>query len=64
MEELTQIELEVARLLCDGLNNDEIAKRLFRSVFTINGYREEIRRKTKSKTALQAVVKLIKEGIL
>lgn len=62
--QLTEIELQFVRLLCEGLNNQEIAKKLFRSRWTINGYRESLLLKTKSKNSVQAIAKLFKQGIL
>jgi DNA-binding CsgD family transcriptional regulator len=39
---LTNRELEIARMLCDGLRNSEIAERLYRSVRTIENHVDSI----------------------
>lgn len=64
MESLTDIELEFVKLVCQGLLHEEIAKRLFRSIHTISGYRESVRRKTNSETMAQAIATLYGYGIL
>lgn len=64
IEELSEMELKFVELICEGLSHEQIASRLFRSTWTTYNYREEVRRKTESRTMVQAVAKLYDLGIL
>ena len=64
MKPLNDRELEYVRLACQGLSHEEIARRMYRSVFTIRNYQENVRMKTDSHTTIQAVAKLYDAGIL
>lgn len=61
---LTEMELRFAVLLCDGLSHEEIAKKMFRSAWTVNGYRERLIKKTNAKNSVHAIAILFKDGIL
>lgn len=51
-EVLTPKETKITKLICKELTNKEIALQLKVSLRTIEWYRENIMRKTKSKTAI------------
>lgn len=44
--ELSDREIEIVRLIADGLSNEEISNEIHRSPFTIKNHRSNIRRKT------------------
>ncbi len=49
-------EMDVLRLLCKGLPNNEIADRLFLSVRTVEGYRNRMLQKTGSANVINLVI--------
>lgn len=53
LERLTDRELEVFRLIGQGLTTGAIATQLFLSTHTIDTHRENIKRKLSAKTALE-----------
>ena len=61
---LTDRELEVLRLLCGGLKNAEIARRLSRSVRTVDHHVDSVFRKLGVKSRTEAVAALSREGLL
>ena len=60
---LTKREIEVLKLICQERTNQEIAEALFVSVKTIEGHRDRIRHKTKTKNVAGMVLFAIKNGI-
>jgi two-component system NarL family response regulator len=61
---LTERELEVLRLVAEGLNNGEIAKRLFISQNTVNNHVRNILEKLQLHSRMEAVVYAVREKIL
>ena len=62
-EELSQREIEIIQLVCDGLTNKIIAKQLCISVRTVEGHRSAISEKTNAKNIAGLVIYAIKNGI-
>ncbi len=62
-EILTKNEIEVLRLICDGLTNKEISDVLCKSVRTIEGYRSSILAKSNSKNTAGLVIYAIKNKL-
>jgi DNA-binding NarL/FixJ family response regulator len=63
LSDLTPRELEVLRLLADGLSAKEIAARLFISTKTVGTHVEHIRTKLHVKNRVQAVAIAFREGL-
>jgi DNA-binding NarL/FixJ family response regulator len=63
-EELTERELEVLVMVCNGLTNNEIAEKLFISPKTVEVHKSNIFRKTKVKNSAQLVIYAIKRGFI
>ena len=61
--EFTPKELEVIKLICTGLSNKEIAARLNLSIRTVEGYKERVTEKIKSKSTAGIVIYAIRNGI-
>lgn len=59
-ERLTEKEIEVLRLICDGKSNKEISIILSKSIRTIEGYRASIFEKSNSKNTAGLVIYAIK----
>ena len=57
LEPLSERELEVLRLIAQGLSNREISKRLFRAVSTIKGYNQIIFEKLQVQSRTEAVAR-------
>ena len=55
---LTQQEINIADLVCAGLDSDEISKRLNISVHTVNTHRRRILSKTQSDNFVQVCLKI------
>jgi DNA-binding NarL/FixJ family response regulator len=60
---LNEKEIEVIRLICNGLKNDEIAQHLCLSRRTIEGMRQQIGKKTKTRKLVDLVYFAIKNRI-
>lgn len=58
----TNIEIDIMNCICKEMNNREIAERLSLSVRTIEGYRERIHDKTKTKNLAGIVVFAIRNN--
>lgn len=63
-EHFTPRELEVMKLICSGLTNEEIAEKMFLSPKTIKGHRINLLRKTKCKNTPSMIVYIIKNKII
>ena len=61
---LTCREMEVLKLISDGLNSDEIADKLFISVHTVNTHRRNVLQKMKKPHISDAIFHLMKQGII
>ena len=61
--ELTQRELEVLLMVCNGLGNNNIAEKLFISPKTVEVHKSNIFKKTGVKNTAQLVVFSIKKGL-
>jgi DNA-binding NarL/FixJ family response regulator len=61
---LSERELEVLPLICEGLKNKEIASKLFISERTVENHRKSIFVKTNSKNAFGLIVYAIKNGLI
>lgn len=62
--QLTERELEVLGLICEGYSNSEIAKKLFISIHTVDGHRRNLISKTGVKNAPNLVMFAIKNGLI
>jgi LuxR family maltose regulon positive regulatory protein len=63
-EPLSQRELEVLRLIAQGLSNREIGQRLFLAVITVKGHNRNIFRKLQVRRRTEAVVRARELGLL
>lgn len=61
---LTRRELEVLALLAEGLNNKEIADRLFVSERTIVGHKSNLMAKTNTKNTVSMLAYVIRNGLI
>ena len=61
---LSEREMEVLPLICEGLKNKEIANKLFISERTVENHRKNIFVKTNSKNAFGLIVYSIKNGLI
>ena len=61
---LSERELEVLRLICDGYSNNEIAEKLFISTHTVDGHRRNLISKTGVKNAPNLVLFAVRNGLL
>jgi LuxR family maltose regulon positive regulatory protein len=64
IEPLSERELEVLRLVAQGLSNEEISKRLFRALSTIKGHNRIIFDKLQVKSRTEAVARARQLGLL
>jgi LuxR family transcriptional regulator, maltose regulon positive regulatory protein len=64
IDPLSDRELEVLRLVAQGLSNDEISKRLFLSVSTVKGHNLRIFSKLQVKSRTEAVARARELGLL
>jgi DNA-binding NarL/FixJ family response regulator len=62
--QLTKREIEVIRLIADGLTTRQIGERLFVSEFTVNAHRRNIARKTGTDTPVGLVNFASEQGLL
>ena len=63
-EPLTERELEVLRLIADGLSNAAIGKRLFRAVATVKGHNRMIFAKLAVRSRTEAIARARELGLL
>lgn len=61
---ITDREMEMITHVCDGLRGREIAQKMFASLRTIDGYRDNVLRKLHCNTQCQAIALLFKAKIL
>ena len=61
---LSERELEVLKLICEGFNNNEIAEKLFISTHTVDGHRRNLILKTGVKNAPNLVMFALKNGLI
>ena len=61
---LSDRELEVLKLVCEGYSNIEIAEKLFISTHTVDGHRRNLISKTGVKNAPNLVLFALKNGII
>ena len=61
--EFTPTELKIVKMICRQKNSGEIADDLGLSKRTVEGYRENILRKTGSKTLVGIVLYAVKHGL-
>jgi DNA-binding NarL/FixJ family response regulator len=61
--DLTNRELEILQLICKGLSNPEIARKLFLSKRTVDKHRENILAKTISKNTAELVIYAVKNKL-
>lgn len=59
----TEKEINVMHMICEELTSRQIAKRLYISRRTVEGHRQRILEKLKTKTAIGIVIYCIKEGL-
>jgi LuxR family maltose regulon positive regulatory protein len=64
LDPLTERELEVLRLIADGLSNRDIAARLYRALPTVKGYTREIFAKLQVHRRTEAVARARELGLL
>jgi LuxR family transcriptional regulator, maltose regulon positive regulatory protein len=64
LEPLSERELEVLRLIAQGLSNREISKRLFRALDTIKGHNRNIFNKLQVQNRTEAVARARELGLL
>lgn len=62
--QLTERELEILKLFCNGLTVSEIANKLFLSVKTIEAYRSKLLSKTGAKNTINLILFAIKNKIV
>jgi DNA-binding NarL/FixJ family response regulator len=60
---LNEKEIEVIRLVCNGLKNNQIGEQMCLSTRTIEGIRQQISKKTNTKNAVELVYFAIKNQI-
>jgi LuxR family maltose regulon positive regulatory protein len=63
-EPLSQRELEVLRLVAQGLSNREISERLFLAVITVKGHNRNIFRKLQVRRRTEAIAHAQELGLL
>jgi DNA-binding CsgD family transcriptional regulator len=61
---LTNHEFEIVRLISQGLRSQEVAEKLFRSIFTINTHRRNILKKSGKKHISDLIYDFQKRGLL
>ncbi|MBK8618442.1 MAG: helix-turn-helix transcriptional regulator [Anaerolineales bacterium] len=64
IDPLSERELEVLRLVADGLSNDEIGQKLFLAVSTVKGHNLRIFGKLQAKSRTEAIVRARELGLL
>lgn len=63
-EKLTKREIEVLALVCKQMTTEEIAEKLFISMKTVNGHRNNLLQKTGSRNVAGLVLYAMKKGII
>ncbi|MBI1224993.1 MAG: hypothetical protein GC192_07120 [Bacteroidetes bacterium] len=61
---LTTIERAIVKLICEGYNSSEIARQLYKSTRTIEGYRRSILEKTGTRNVAGIVIYAIENGLI
>jgi LuxR family maltose regulon positive regulatory protein len=64
VEPLSDRELEVLRLIAQGLSNREISERLFLAVITVKGHNRNIFRKLQVRRRTEAIARARELGLL
>lgn len=64
LDTLSNRELEVLPLICQGLKNKEIAIKLFISERTVENHRKNLFKKTQSKNAFGLIIYAIRNGLI
>jgi LuxR family maltose regulon positive regulatory protein len=64
IEPLSQRELEVLRLIAQGLSNREISERLFLALITVKGHNRNIFRKLQARRRTEAIARARELGLL
>lgn len=62
--ELTTRELDVLKLLVEGLNSREIAAKLYISVNTVQYHRKQLLRKTESRNVAELIGKAFRQKLI
>ncbi|GGW81554.1 response regulator transcription factor [Salegentibacter mishustinae] len=62
--QLSKRELEITKLIAEGLNAEEIGEQLFISSHTVRTHRKNILKKTDSKNTIQLVARTIAAGLI
>ena len=62
--QLTALEQQYLLLRCQGLTQPQVAERMFRSIRTLDGYRDKILEKTGAKNLLHALATLLLNDIV
>ncbi len=57
-------EFEILKLIASGFDSDQIAKKLFLSVNTVNTHRRNILKKTNNQSTHELVIELMQNGVL
>jgi DNA-binding NarL/FixJ family response regulator len=60
----TSREFEIIKLVSEGLTSDQIARKLFLSVHTIDTHRRNILKKSNKSTIMELILTLKKSGII
>lgn len=64
LKEFSKREIDIIKLISNGLNNTEIAEKLFISVLTVKKHRNNILTKSYSKNTAQLIKNCILQGII
>jgi DNA-binding NarL/FixJ family response regulator len=62
--DITQREMEILNLLCEGLTITEIAEKLFRSVKTIEAHRSKMLEKTGTRNTINLILYAIRNNLV
>ena len=62
--ELSERELEILKLVCEGKNNKEISNRLHISNYTVTAHLSRVCEKLCVRDRIQAVIKALRENII
>jgi len=62
--DLSAQEVKILEFICDGLTNQEISKAIYKSVRTIEGYRQRLLEKTHNKNTASLVAWAIRNNIV